>query len=378
MVDRRQGTRRRKKKKSGNKVFRNVVIGIEALVLVAVIVLLIFVFQATGDKKGISMIDIPEDKIIFNPVEPGKPGTDVTEVNNDYTTYAFFGVDARNGTLEKGTRTDTIIICTIDKETGEVRLCSVYRDTLLNIGTMDNPSYQKCNAAYAYGGPEKAINMLNQNLDLPIEKFITVGFDGVMKTVDAVNGVDIDIRQEEIKALNDYQASMYSTETNPNLTTDFTPVEHTGMQTLNGWQALAYCRIRYTQGGDFKRTERQRDVLTQIIAKAKKMDPSKAVKICNDVFPLVATNFKLEKDIIPMAEDIGNYEIVASSGFPFEDKVSTGMLGSKGDCVIPVDLVSNVEQLHEFLYPKVSDYTPSETVRTISSDIKAEAAKYGK
>ncbi len=367
-----QGTARKrsKKKKGGNKLIRNVIIGVEAVVLIAVIVILIFVFRATGDKTGVQKYDLDPDKIVIN-VQEDDPT--VLETRKGYTTLALFGVDARNGTLEKGTRTDTIIICSIDNETGETRLCSVYRDTLLNIGD----SYTKCNAAYAYGGPEKAINMLNQNLDLYITQFITVGFDGVMKTVDAVGGVDINIEQNEIKYLNDYQRSMYSTETTPYITEDFIPVTDTGLQTLNGWQALAYCRIRYTAGNDFKRTERQRNVLSQIVLKSKSMDPVKVTKICNDVFPLLATNMDLKDDIIPMASEVGKYEIVASAGFPFDDKITTGLLGPKGDCVIPVDLESNVQELHEFLYPTI-EYTPSETVINTSNAIKAEAAKYGK
>lgn len=368
--------RRKKKKNSGNKVIRNIIIGVEAIVLIAVIVVMIFVFRGTGEETGVQKYDIKPEDIIIN-VEEDDPT--VKEIRKGYTTLAFFGVDARNGTLEKGTRTDTIIICAIDNETGETRLCSIYRDTLLNIGTQDKPSYSKCNAAYAYGGPERALNMLNQNLDLYITQFITVGFDGVMKTVDAVGGVDIDIQQNEIKYLNDYQASMYSTETNTVITDNYVPITNTGLQTLSGYQALAYCRIRYTAGNDFKRTERQRDVVTQIVSKSKKLDPIKISKICNDVFPLVATNMDLNNDIIPMASDVGKYEIVASRGFPFDDKITTGLLGAKGDCVIPVDLQSNVEELHRFLYPDPSiTYTPSETVIKTSSDIKAEAARYGK
>jgi anionic cell wall polymer biosynthesis LytR-Cps2A-Psr (LCP) family protein len=198
-----------------------------------------------------------------------------------------------------------------------------------------------------------------------------------MSTVDAVGGVDINVTNAEIKHLNDYQASMYSTETNTVITDDYVPVTQAGLQTLSGYQALAYCRIRYTAGSDFKRTERQRDVVSQIITKARKMDPVKVTKICNDVFPLVATNLDLNDDIIPMAAEVNKYEIVDSTGFPFDDKITTGLLGPKGDCVIPVDLESNVIQLHEYLYP-TEEYTPSETVIKTSNDIKAEAAKYGK
>ena len=287
----------------------------------------------------------------------------------------MFGVDARNGALQKGTRTDTIIICAIDNDTGETRLCSIYRDTLLNIGTKETPSYSKCNAAYAYGGPEKALNMLNQNLDLYITQFITVGFDGVMNTIDAVGGVDVDVQQDEIQWLNGYQATMYSTENNTVITDNYVPVNEVGLQTLSGYQALAYCRIRYTAGGDFKRTERQRDVLQQIVYKAKRLDPKRIAKICDDVFPYLATNMDLNKEIIPMVSDASKYEIVASSGFPFEDKITTGLLGSKGDCVIPLDLKDNVTDLHKFLYPDL-EYTPSETVIETSNTIQSEVAKY--
>lgn len=374
------GNVKRKKKKGGNKVFRNIIIGVEALVLVAVIVVLIYAFRATDEETGVQKYDLPENEIVTN-IKEDDPI--VEEIKKTYTTLAFFGVDARNGTLEKGTRTDTIIICAIDNQTGETRLCSVYRDTLLNIAeppkddSEQKSNLQKCNAAYAYGGPARAINMLNQNLDLYITQFVTVGFDGVMNTIDSVGGVDIDIQQNEIKYLNDYQRSMYSTETNAVLTDDYIPVERTGLQTLSGYQALAYCRIRYTAGDDYRRTERQRDVLSQIVVKAKKIDPVQISKICTDVFPYIATNMDLDKEIIPMASDVAKYEIVASDGFPFGDNKVSGLLGAKGSCVIPTDLESNVVELHEFLYPGI-EYTPTETVKKISQEIKAEAATYGK
>lgn len=370
----RPNTGSRKKKNKNNKLLRNIIIGVEAVVLIAVIIILVFVFRTTDEQTGVTKIDLPDADIVINVPEDDPV---VQEVRKGYTTLAFFGVDARNGTLQKGTRTDTIIICAINNDTGEARLCSVYRDTYLNIGTMEKPSYQKCNAAYAYGGPEQALNMLNENLDLYITKFVTVGFDGVMRTVDAVGGVDIDIQQNEIKFLNDYQASMYSTETNTVITDDYIPVTETGMQTLSGYQALAYCRIRYTAGSDFKRTERQRDVVQQIVDKAKRMDPATVVKIVSDekILKCIATNMDLNEDIIPMASEVNKYSVVDSKGFPFEDKITTGMIGPKGDCVIPLDLKSNVEDLHKFLYPDI-EYTPSETVTAISDKVASDTNPY--
>ena len=92
---------------------------------------------------------------------------------SEYTTVALFGVDSRNGQLGKGNRSDTIIIAGINESTGEVKLVSVYRDTYCNIG---NDTYNKANAAYAQGGPEQAIQMLNTCLDLDIKDYATVDF----------------------------------------------------------------------------------------------------------------------------------------------------------------------------------------------------------
>ena len=162
-----------KNKKKGNKKNKNirtyVVIGVEAAILVALIVVIVYVFRATGEKTGVQKIRLPEEEVAQASLVPDNteiPKVD-DEINENYTTLALFGVDARGKNLDKGTRTDTIIICSINNETGEARLCSVYRDTLLNVAGPDkNPSYQKCNAAYAYDGPAGALHMLNNNLDL--------------------------------------------------------------------------------------------------------------------------------------------------------------------------------------------------------------------
>lgn len=365
-------------KKKENKTLRNIIIAIEAVVLIAVVAILIITWKTTDNVQHWDLTDQGDNQTADPGITPIKKDDPlVAEVLDNYTTIACFGVDARNKNLEKATRTDAIIIASIDNVSGDVRLASVYRDTLLNTNTMEKPAYDKCNSAYAYGGPSRAINMLNNCLDLYIEDFVTVGFEGVMNTVDAVGGVDIDIQQNEIKFLNDYQASMYSTETNTVITDDYVPVTEVGMQTLSGYQALAYCRIRYTAGNDFKRTERQRNVINQIIEKAKKLDPQKISKICNDVSPYIATSMDLTNDIIPLATDVGKYTIVGSTGFPFDDKITTGMLGPKGDCVIPLKYTENVEDLHKFLYPTVTDYTPSDNVKDIGTAIQGITAPYG-
>lgn len=361
----------RKKAKRRFKKRKVALLIVELLVLVVAIVALIIVIKTTNKKTGIKSFELNSEDIAVS--SEVKESIENNEELQNYTNIALFGVDAREkkADLSKSTRTDTIMVCSINNTTKEIKLVSVYRDTYLNLG---NDSYNKCNSAYALGGYEQAINMLNKNLDLYITDFVTVGFQGVISAVDAVGGVDIDVHENEISFLNDYQASIYATEEDPHkLITDYTPVTKAGMQRLNGQQALAYCRIRYI-GNDFQRTERQRAVLQQILLKAQNMSPAQLNQLTTDVFPLIATNFKFE-DLVAMVSDVGSYKIVDTSGFPFDDGLTTGMIGSKGSCVIPIDLTSNVVELHKFLYPDV-EYTPSQDVITYSEKIHADTVSY--
>lgn len=303
------------------------------------------------------------------------PTTEDGTTGKGYLNVALFGVDSREGALSSATRTDTIIIASINQDTGEVKMVSVYRDTYLNVG---NDSYNKCNSAYMRGGPEQAINMLNTNLDLNIENYVTVGFDGLIDCIDSLGGVEIDVHDNEISYLNDYQISMvgksddgihfYATEG-----VDYTPVTNSGVQILNGLQATAYCRIRYI-GNDYARTQRQRTVISQMMAQAKNSNVSTLTRIAESTFPHVATSFDLDI-IVSTLSDIGKYEIVATEGFPFEEHRGSGTIGGKGSCVVPTNLVDNVSKLHEFLFG-VENYQPSATVQECSDQIYADTAPY--
>ncbi len=339
----------------------------EIVILVGLVVALFFILKTTDKEQGLTKIDIEEPST--------NPGVDEHWHNNEelqkYTNIALFGVDARNSKLESGTRSDTIMILSVNNETGEAKLVSVYRDTYLNLG---NDVYNKCNAAYAKGGPEQAISMLNMNLDLYITDFVTIGFEGLMEVVDAVGGVEIDIKQNEIVHLNNYQASMYATEAQPDkITTDYVPITEPGVQTLSGYQAVAYCRIRAV-GNDFGRTERQRNVLQAVLDKAQTASPEQLTEIAESVFPLIATSLDID-EILGLVSKVNSYQIVGSTGFPFDSNITTGKIGSKGSCVIPLDLTTNVELLHEYLYPGV-EYTPSPEVLQYSDVIEADTSPY--
>ncbi len=352
------------KKKSGKKAQakkqrrRIILFVIEIIILLIAVVVLYAVLAGTKSGK----VELKEKDIIIN--ETVQEAQETTM--KGYRNIALFGVDSTTGALTKNTRSDTIMIASINQDTGECKLVSVYRDTYLNLS---NDSYNKCNAAYAKGGPEQAINMLNMNLDMNITDFVTVGFAGLTDTIDALGGVDIDVDESEISHLNNYQLCIAE-----DLKREYTPVTQTGYQRLDGLQATGYCRIRYTAGDDFKRAERQREVLTAVADQAKKASLPKLTETANSVFEEVYTSLDLS-EIVGMLGDVGAYQITETDGFPQESMRVTGTIGSKGSCVIPTSLEDNVKWLHEFLFD-ASDYEPSETVKKCSEKIYEETNGY--
>ncbi|MCI8897673.1 MAG: LytR family transcriptional regulator [Lachnospiraceae bacterium] len=337
----------------------------EICMLVAAVVILYVVVTATDE---VERRPIDKGRIIINKEvkQTQKKKKEEQKVSKGYHNIALFGVDARDGQLGRGTRSDTIIIASINLDTQEIKLVSVFRDTYLNLS---NDSYNKCNAAYAQGGPEQAISMLNMNLDLDITDYVTVGFGGLIDSIDALGGIEMEIQDAEISHLNNYQLTMAE-----ELGVDYTPVEHSGKQLLNGMQATAYCRIRYTKGDDFRRAERQRDVLTAMVEKAKEASVSSLKEMVTAILPEVETSLGVN-DIVSVLGTVAGYNVVASDGFPFEDGRVGATVGSKGSCVIPVDLTDNVTALHELLYPG-TEYQPSQQVHSISLEIAALTMEY--
>ncbi|MCQ2498145.1 MAG: LCP family protein [Lachnospiraceae bacterium] len=386
--------RRNTSKKNGGKKMsagKIVLIVFEVLVLAA-LAFVIFKFVIPFSNSG--HIEFSADDIIINDeVQAGLQATsgdagDVTQAPDGkeevqaispskmsgYKNIALFGVDSREGALTKNTRSDTIIVASINEKTKECKLVSVFRDTYLNLS---NDEYNKCNAAYAKGGPKQAINMLNMNLDLDITDFVTIGFDGLIDLVDAVGGVQINVTDSEIVHLNNYQISMVGKSSDGETFTaeagkDYTPVTNAGLQTLNGLQATAYCRIRYV-GNDFQRTERQRAVIQAVVAKAK-ANPSAIINSADALFKKVYTSLDLS-EILDILSDIGSYEIVDEAGFPDTKKLAGLNMGKKGSCLVPLTLEENVVWLHQFLFNQ-TDYQPSSAVKSYSEKIVRDASDY--
>lgn len=274
-----------------------------------------------------------------------------------YMTIALFGGDSREGQLEEGTHADTIILVSVNTNTKEIKMVSVYRDTPLE--QMDG-TIAKANSAYFTGGPQEAINMLNKNLDLHITDYVTVDFKAMVNIVDLLGGIEIDVTAAEAAELNNYIE-----ETARVAGTEAVPVSE-GTQILDGAQAVTYARIRKNVGGDYARTERQRVVIQKIAEKVKTADLSTITDIINQVVEQISTSFELN-ELLSLAKDIGNYKIGESSGFPFEK--TDGSIEGLGSVVIPLGMKENVEELHAFLYPGV-DYTSSDVVNNISNAIE--------
>ena len=272
-----------------------------------------------------------------------------------YRNIAIFGVDSRSDDYGVGNRSDCIIIASINNSTGEIKLISVYRDTYVNI---DKHGLDKITHAYSYGEAPLAISTLNKNLDLNIKEFVTVNFDSVAEAVDQLGGITLSITPEETKYINGYieETSKVTGKSSNHIT-------QAGTYNLDGVQAVAYSRIRYTAGGDYKRTERMRTVMEAMLTKLKTKSVGEINKFADKILPAVYTNLSTG-DLISMVPSMAKYKVGESIGWPYETKGKT-MDRWYG---IPITLESNVTKLHQEVFGE-KDYEPTDAVKSISQSI---------
>ena len=276
--------------------------------------------------------------------------------DDGYWTIAVFGVDSRDGNTGKGALSDVEMLCSIHRKTGEIRLLSVFRDTYLRIDQKED--FDKINEAYFLGGPEQAIKALEDNLDLQIDDYATFNWKAVVDAINVLGGVDIDITDKEFAYINSF-----ITETVNSTGVGSYQLEHSGMNHLDGVQAVAYARLRLMDT-DFNRTERQRKVLGQAMEKAKNSDLKTLTTLIGTVYPQTKTSIGVD-NLAEMAKNAKKYYISQTSGFPFSHQEIK--IGKKA-CVVPTTLESNVIQLHSFLY-NTENYVPSENLKSISTHI---------
>lgn len=329
---------------------------------ILIIEIVVLILLLIGGKLYFSVDKIQQDnskdnEIIQN-VEVKTEEDSGVAAGTGYRNIVIFGVDSRQNTLSEGTNSDTIIIASINNKTKDVKLASIYRDTYSNIPGI---GYDKINAAYCNGGYSLALSTINTNFDLNLKEYVTVNFQAVVNTIDMLGGITLDVTQEELPYLNGYVRSL-----NRINKTDVPGLAGAGIQTVNGTQATAYARIRYTAGGDYKRTERQRIVVSKIFEKVKASDLPTVNALIDEIFPEISTNLST-LELLGLAKDVFSYNIINQTGFPFDPDCHTF---EKISYVFPIDLQANVIKLHEFLFNEVG-FLPSQKVKTFSNEIEA-------
>lgn len=351
--------RNRKRKKMTRRQRRKRKLILFIVEVLVILILLAALFVIIKLNKLNNTGDLDEDKLNIN------IDAKTQELLDGYTNIALFGIDNRStGKYESG-NSDCIMIASINNDTKEVRLISVYRDSFLAVDDDDN--LRKLNAAYAKGGPTGAVAALNKNLDLDIKEYVAVDFNAVMEVVDALGGIELDISSKEAETM-----KIYINEMNEVMGTNGTAVSGPGLQTVNGIQALAYCRDRYSGGDDYGRTERQRTVISKIVEKAKAASLPALNKVIDKLFPDISTSLS-SSEILGLAAGIKDYELADTQGWPFQ--LTTERMGGKlGDVVVPTDLETNVNLLHQYLFD-VEDYETTQTVKNISKSVINESGK---
>lgn len=288
---------------------------------------------------------------------------DTVESLKGYRTIAVFGTDARDMKTDKG-HSDVVMLVSINNETGDIKLVSVYRDTFMN-DSEDTSAFRKLTTMYWRDGALGGLGALNRNLDLNITEYVAVNWYAVAHAIDLLGGIDLEIPESMMKYINGY---IQETRDSTGIRTDPDDFESDyiylpGYQHLNGVQAVAYCRIRYIDN-DYGRAERQRQVVSLALEKAK-ANPAALNSIANEVFGYVSTNLEIS-DVLSLAGAVARFNIVETLGFPFDKQAKT-VDGTS--FVFPEGLEQNVIRLHQLLYDN-EDYRPSGTVKFISEYIE--------
>lgn len=286
---------------------------------------------------------------------------EVAENLKSYRNIALFGIDSRKDDYGVGNRSDCMIVASINEDTGEVKLVSIYRDTMVDVDEYGKTILDKITHAYSFGTAQNALKSINRALDLNIKEYVTVNFDSLVDAINAIGGVSITVTNEELKYINPYvhETSRVSGVPSADVTT-------AGTQVLNGVQAVAYSRIRYTAGGDEKRTERHRIVLEAMLTKAKSLGIKELNNAADIILPKISTNIPAS-DITSTLLKVGKFSVNQSIGWPYTTKGITidRWYG------VPVTLETNVTRLHKEVFNE-EDYTPSETVIDMSNRTKAK------
>ena len=310
--------------------------------LIMVLVLLILAGAGyVGAHFMLSKLDRQQlnDLTISEEVLSNKKGSGVTNI-------ALFGVDSREDAYEN-TRSDAMMVLSFNNKTNKAYITSLVLDT------------------YAYGGATLAVQAINQNFDLDIQKYVTVNFNAVEHIINKLGGIEVDIQDYELTELNRVIAEM-------NVEVSGEPadlIDGTGVQTLNGRQAVAYMRIRKVGNGDYERMERQRHVITLTMQKLMSYNKVKLLGLVDDFLPYIQTNLTTN-EIISLGTQflMSGVTDVEQLQLPSTELSYGGILNDGLYYLVPRTLSDNVIEWHDIVY-EMSDYQPSSTVATYNQKI---------
>lgn len=321
------------KKKKSKKILL-ISLSFLALIFVA------FVVYAVIIVSGLKRVEITKDDNqlgITSEVLENKPDDSITNI-------ALFGIDSRG---EDKSRSDAIMVLTVDKKHNKIKLSSIMRDSYVAI---DGRGKDKINHAYYYGGPELAIKTINQNFDLNIRDFVSVDFSQLATIIDAVGGVEIDVTQAERINANASileQANILKIKPIPY-------IKKSGIQTLNGIQAVGYARIRYVGNGDYERTDRQRLVLKKVFEKALNMNKLAYPEMVRKLLPSVTTSLNYS-EIIKLSSIMMKSPTFEDVRFPQEqDLINGGGVTINGTWYLQYNLKETARKIHEFIYNDIN------------------------
>lgn len=308
-----------------------------SILLLVVLIISLSVFAFNHFSSKVERVEINRNIVTETGKEPAKEDEDVISI-------ALFGTDftenEKYGNLYGAS--DATMILGIDTKNNRLKLFSLMRDLYLDLPD-GSGNKQNLNYTMAYGGPELILKTINYNFNLTVDKFIHVSLHTLPTIIDKFGGVELNITSEELNFINNYITNI--DKENGTSTEKLTT---TGLQTLNGTQAAAYCRIRYTEGRDFKRTERQRDVLVALFEKFKTASITDLATMMNDILPLVSTNLT-NTEIMSIASKVLSMGIptIEQSRFPLDGKsemIATDMLH------LTTDIEETTKDIHKFLY----------------------------
>lgn len=288
------------------------------------------VLPVTDEELGITTEVTNEPTVNTQQVQETDPAEKAEQAEkvvkkDDIVNIAFFGLDRRNP--DEASRSDTIMIVSINRKSQQVKVTSLMRDMYVPIPGRPN---NRINAAYAFGGAALAIKTINSNFGLDVRDYVMVDFFGLQDIINKIGGVEIDVKENEVKLTN---------------------VSSAGLQNLNGEQALAYARIRRVGNSDFERTERQRRVLNEVFKKIKVQGIAKLPGVISTLLPYVETNLSNE-EINELAFDAlkFNTESIEQFRLPVNGTFKNQYI--RGMAVLVADIEENKARLKEFIYGK--------------------------